>query len=71
MLAIEVEQPAGHAGQRLGDEVDEVAMGIETDGIVTRAEAHRPAALGVALALCLGDAGQTRRLRRQPAPSSR
>ena len=37
---IEVEQPAGRAGQRLGDEVDEVAMGIETDGIVARAEAH-------------------------------
>jgi hypothetical protein len=35
-------------------------MGIETDGIVTRTEAHGPAALGVALALCLGDAGQTR-----------
>ena len=57
---VEVEQPAGGAGQRLGDEVDEVAMGIEADGIVSRAETHGAAALWVALALSLGDAGQSR-----------
>ncbi len=49
-LGIEVEQTAGERGQRLRDEVDEVAMGIEADGIVAHPEAQRAAAFGVSLA---------------------
>ena len=68
---IEVEKPAGRAGHRLGDEVDEVAMGIETDGIVSGAETHRAAALWIALALSPGRRRVIPRGQRQQAPSSR
>ena len=57
-LVVEVDQPAGDGGERIGNEIDNVAMGIEADRILARAEAQRAAALGMALAVCLGRAGQ-------------
>ena len=48
-LGIEVEQTTGQRGQRLRHEIDEVAMGIEADGIVAHTEAQRAAAFGVSL----------------------
>jgi hypothetical protein len=48
-LVVEIDQPAGDGGERRGDEVDDVAVRIEPDRVLARAEAQRAAALGMAL----------------------
>jgi hypothetical protein len=75
-LVVEIDQPAGDAGERRRNEIDDVAMGIEPDRVLARTEAQRAAAFGMPRARAgrarqaAGErrAGERRRRRQKTTP---